>query len=94
MWIVLGGTSDDSAAWLRTGEGLSALWLKATEGNLSVIPLSQPVEVEQTRITLRRENSFGFLPMPHLVVRVGWQTLGRNQLARSPRRPLGDVLIG
>ena len=91
--IVLGGTSDDSAAWLRTGEGLSALWLKATEGNLSVIPLSQPVEVEQTRITLRREILRGLL-MPHLVVRVGWQTLGRNQLARSPRRPLGDVLIG
>ena len=90
--IVLGGTSDDSAAWLRTGEGLSALWLMATEGNLSVIPLSQPVEVEQTRITLRREILRGLL-MPHLVVRVGWQTLGRGQLARSPRRPVGDVLM-
>ena len=90
--IVLGGTSDDSSAWLRTGEGLSALWLKATEGNLSVIPLSQPVEVERTRTALRREILRGLL-MPHLVVRVGWQTLGRGQLARSPRRPVGDVLM-
>ena len=33
--IVLAGTTDDAGAWLRTGEGLSALWLKATEGGLS-----------------------------------------------------------
>jgi hypothetical protein len=91
--IVLGGTSDDTGAWLRTGEGLSALWLKATEGNLSVIPLSQPVEVEQTRNTLRREILKGLL-MPHLVVRIGWQTIGRSHLPRSPRRPVEDVLRG
>jgi hypothetical protein len=90
--IVLGAASDDTAAWLRTGEALSALWLKATEGNLSVIPLSQPVEVEQTRTTLRRDILRGLL-MPHLVVRVGWQAIGRGQLPRSPRRPVGDVLI-
>ncbi len=90
--IVLGAPSDDTSAWVRTGEGLSALWLKATEGNLSVIPLSQPAEVEQTRTTLHRDILRGLL-MPHLVVRVGWQAIGRSQLPRSPRRPVDDVLI-
>jgi len=89
--IVLGGTADDAGAWLRTGEGLSALWLKATEGGLSVVPLSQPVEVEQTRKALRREVLGGLL-VPHLVLRIGWQAIGRSQLPRSPRRAVDDVL--
>lgn len=89
--IVLGGTADDAGAWLRTGEGLSALWLRATEGGLSVVPLSQPVEVEQTRKALRREVLGGLL-VPHLVLRIGWQAIGRSQLPRSPRRPVEDVL--
>jgi hypothetical protein len=89
--IVLGGTADDASAWLRTGEGLSALWLKATRGGLSVVPLSQPVEVEQTRNALRREVLGGLL-VPHLVVRIGWQAIGRSQLPHSPRRPVNDVL--
>ena len=89
--IVLGGTADDASAWLRTGEGLSALWLKATEGSLSVLPLCQPIEVEQTRLTLRREILGGLL-MPHLVVRIGWQAIGRSEQPPSPRRPVDEVL--
>lgn len=89
--IVLGGTSDDAGAWLRTGEGLSALWLRATQGALSVVPLSHAVEVERTRATLRHE-LLGGLVIPHIVLRVGWQTIGRSELPKSPRRPVDDVL--
>ncbi len=89
--VVLGGTADNAQAWLRTGEGLSALWLKATAGDLSVVPLSQPVEVEQTRHRLRREVLGGLL-IPHVVLRIGWQAIGRSELPRSPRRPVDDVL--
>ena len=89
--IVLGGVSDDAESWLRTGEGLSALWRAATEGDLSVVPLSQPIEVEHTRSRLRRE-VLGGLVTPHLVLRLGWQAIGRSQLPESPRRPLGDVI--
>lgn len=89
--IVLGGTADDAPAWLRTGEGLSALWLEATRGSLSVLPLCQPIAVEQTRLTLRREILGGLL-MPHLVVRIGWQAIGRSEQPPSPRRPVADVL--
>jgi len=89
--VVLGGTGDSPSAWLRTGEGLSALWLKATEGDLSVVPLSQPIELEQVRSRLRREVLKGLL-LPHLVVRIGWQAIGRSDLPVSPRRPVDDVL--
>jgi len=89
--IVLGGTADAVGTWLRTGEALSALWLEATEGGLSVVPLSRPVEVEQTRTSLRREVLGGLL-MPHLVLRIGWQSIGRSQLPPSPRRPVEDGL--
>lgn len=90
--IVLGGTADDARSWLRTGEGLSALWLLATEGNLSVVPLSQPVEIEQTRGTLRREVLGGAFT-PDIIVRIGWQAIGRSELPQSPRRPVDDVLL-
>jgi hypothetical protein len=89
--VALGGDSDDPAHWLRTGEGLSALWLRATRDGLSVVPLSLPVEVEATRDGLRDE-VLGQCHSPHLLVRIGWQAIGRSQLPRTPRRPVDDVL--
>jgi hypothetical protein len=88
--IVLGGDSDDPIAWLRTGEGLSALWLRASRSGLSVVPLSQPVEVPTTRAELSAQLA-GSLE-PHLLVRLGWQAIGRSELPRTPRRPVGEVL--
>jgi nitroreductase len=38
--VVLFDTVDDPHAWLRAGEGLSAMWLAAEEGGLSLVPLS------------------------------------------------------
>ena len=90
--VVLGGAADDVASWLRTGEALSALWLAATADGLSVVPLSQPVEVAETRSTLRHQVLGGDLE-PHLLVRIGWQAIGRSELPRTPRRPVTDVLL-
>lgn len=89
--VVLGGETDDAAAWLRTGEALSALWLAATRDGLSVVPLSQVVEVDETRNALQMTLLAG-TALPHLLVRVGWQPIGRRELARTPRRPVADVL--
>ncbi|RYE80293.1 MAG: hypothetical protein EOO74_02375 [Myxococcales bacterium] len=88
--LVLGGDTDDIGAWLRTGEGLSALWLRATRDNLSVVPLGQPIEVDQTRREIR-ESVLHSAMHPHLVVRIGWQAIGRSELPRTPRRPLDQV---
>jgi hypothetical protein len=90
--VVLCATEDDPAAWLRAGEGLSALWLHAVRQGLSVVPLSQVVEVPETRAALRHE-VLGGLAQPLLLLRVGWQAISRSHLVSTPRRPLGDVLL-
>jgi nitroreductase len=83
---------DESLSWLRCGEALSALWLHATREGLSVVPLSQVVEVAETRAVLRHELLGGYAH-PLLLLRIGWQAIGRSQLVPTPRRPLDDVLL-
>jgi hypothetical protein len=90
--IVLCADDDAPTAWLRAGEGLSALWLHAVRQGLSVVPLSQVVEVAETRAALRHE-VFGGLVEPLLLLRVGWQAIGRSHLVPTPRRSLDDVLL-
>jgi hypothetical protein len=90
--LVLCGEADDDAAWLRTGQALSALWLAATRDGLAVVPLSQVIEVEETRAALQ-VSLLGDLTHPHLLVRVGWQPIGRRELVRTPRRSLSEVVI-
>jgi len=89
--VVLCGYADEPADWLRTGEALSALWLRAALDGLSVVPLSQVIEVEETRMALQHE-VLGGLAVPHLLVRLGWQELSRSQLLRTKRRQVADVL--
>jgi hypothetical protein len=89
--LIMRGGSDEVDAWLRTGEGLSALWLLATRDGLTVVPLSQAIELDETRKALRADVLRG-LGHPHLLVRVGWQAISRGTLPRTPRRPLDDVL--
>lgn len=89
--VALGGVADDVASWLRTGQGMSALWLEAAREGMSVIPMSQPIEVESTRRRIARDVLDGAFE-PHLLLRVGWQAIGRRDLPRTPRRPLDDVL--
>lgn len=89
--IVLGGPSEERAAWLATGAGLSAMWIRAERGGLSLVPLTQPMEVAETRNALAVEVLAQQL-VPHLVVRVGWLPIGRRQFPRTPRHPLADLL--
>jgi nitroreductase len=91
--LVISTTDDGPLSWLRAGASLSALWLKATSNGLSVVPLSQLVEVERTRVALER-----LMPpparVPQLLARVGWQEIGREELPRTPRRPVDELLRG
>lgn len=89
--IVLGTAADSRSAWLRAGEALSSLWLAATQKGLSVVPISQPIEVPETRAELRHR-VLGEDLSPHLLLRIGWQAIGRSEVPRTPRRPLADVL--
>ncbi|KAA1417807.1 hypothetical protein F0U44_16105 [Nocardioides humilatus] len=89
--IVIGAEVDEPAAWLQSGEALSSMWLRATREGLSVVPLSLPADVDAVRTTLRHDETHGAV-VPHVLVRIGWQAIGRSQLPRTPRRPLAEVL--
>jgi hypothetical protein len=84
--------SDDTLAWLRCGESLSAVWLRATQDGMALLPLSQVFEVERTRAAVH-EDVLGRLAVPQLLVRVGWPALGAPPLPPSPRRPVSDLLV-
>lgn len=91
--LLLLGTEDDApTGWLRTGQALGALWLEATRAGLSVVPVSQVIEVAAVRDEIEERLVAGAF-RPHLLLRVGWQSIGRSDLPRTPRRPLGDVLV-
>lgn len=89
--LVLCAVDDGPTSWLLTGEVLCRLWVRAMQEGLSLVPLSQPVEVDQTRTALGA--LIGRDTHPQLVVRIGWQEIGRSPLPPTPRRPLSDVLV-
>lgn len=89
--IAFGSNADDPIGWLRTGQAMSAAWLEATRQGLSVVPMTRPIEDDETRDEITRDvlgNAF----VPHVLLRVGWQAMGRRELPRTPRRPLSEVL--
>lgn len=88
--IVLSSSRDSTADWLFTGEGLSALWLRATRGGLSVVPLTQVIEVPETRSALQHE-VLDQVTIPQLLLRLGWQPISRSDVPHTPRRPLADI---
>ncbi|MCW2867822.1 MAG: hypothetical protein JWR20_2010, partial [Marmoricola sp.] len=90
--VVLCTADDDRTSWVRAGQSLGALWLTAHLAGLAIVPLSAVTEVRETRRALRDEVFHGGL-CPQLLVRVGWQQMGRATLPRTSRRPLADVLM-
>ena len=88
--IAICSAADDLMSWLGAGEALSALWLQATHDGLSIVPLSQVVEVDETRQALHQD-VFDGMARPQILVRVGWSETTRTRLGRTPRRPVDEV---
>jgi hypothetical protein len=63
----------------------------ATTAGLALVPLSQVIEVPETRSAFQTE-VLGSLAHPLLLVRVGWRSTARPLPARTPRRPVSEVL--
>jgi hypothetical protein len=82
---------DDTLSRLRAGEGLSVLWLRATTEGMSIVPMSEVVEMPDARAALSTE-VLGGLVHPQLLLRVGWQLIGDWEELRSARRPMSQVL--
>ena len=83
-------SSDDPVSRIRAGEALSAVWLQATRDHLSLVPLSQALEVPETRRTLQ-EKILDDKAVAQIVLRVGWPPPSRSALSRTPRRMLDDI---
>lgn len=90
--LIICTSSDDTISRVRAGEALSAVWLHATRESLSVVPLSQAIEVDETRRRLQLE-VLGDLAFPQILLRVGWLPITRSELAPTPRRPLDEVRV-
>ncbi len=90
LLLVLGTSSDDTLSQLRAGEAASAVLLHATALGLATCPLSQPLEVGETRAAVRDQVLGGTLS-PQLVLRIGWAPTG-PPLPTTPRRPVDDTI--
>lgn len=89
--LALATAGDDTVSRLRAGEAASAALLVATELGLATCPLSQVLEVADTRQAVATdvlEDS----AMPQLLIRVGWAPTTAGRLPSSPRRPLTEVV--
>jgi hypothetical protein len=89
--LVVCTSSDDVISRVRAGEALSAVWLRATHENMALVPLSQAIEVDETREELQSD-VLGGLAFAQVLIRVGWLPLSRNELPMTGRRPLSEVV--
>jgi len=87
---ILWGTEDEPDNWLRAGEGLSSAWLTATRLGVSVVPLSGVVEVEGTRLTVRR--LLAGLGFPYLVLRLGLADPAHAGPPHTPRLATEEIV--
>lgn len=89
--IVLTTASDDPGAVLRAGEATSAVLLAATSHGVASTPLSQPLEISQTRRSISTDIG-GLERFPQLLIRLGWPLPDAPALPPVPRRSLDFVL--
>jgi nitroreductase len=86
------GTKDDSTlARLRAGEATSLVLLSATAQGLASCPITEPLEISETRDAVQIE-VFGMSGFPQMLLRVGWAPVNADPLPATPRRPLEDVV--
>ena len=67
--LLLGTDADSREAWLRAGEGLEHLLLEVERHGYAVSPITQLIEMPNTRAMLRRE--LRLTMQPHVLLRVG-----------------------
>jgi nitroreductase len=90
--LMVSTPTDAPLQWLRAGEVTSAILLTATRNGLATTPLSQPLEVPETRDVLRSVVGGG--GHPQILLRIGWPTPGAAELPATSRRPLAEVVAG
>jgi nitroreductase len=89
--LALGTAKDDRLAQLRAGEATSAVLLTATAMGLACCPITEPLEIPETRNAVRAD-VFGSSGYPQMLLRVGWAPVNADPLPATPRRELSDVV--
>ncbi|MCI4675106.1 Acg family FMN-binding oxidoreductase [Candidatus Mycolicibacterium alkanivorans] len=90
VMLALGTETDDDMARLRAGEATSLVLLSATAMGLSSCPVTEPLEIAETRDAVRAD-VFGTSGYPQMLLRVGWAAVNADPLPATPRRPVPDV---
>jgi nitroreductase len=89
--LALGTNDDDDLARLRAGEATSLVLLTATALGLASSPVTEPLEIGETREAIRAD-AFGAEVFPQMLVRVGWTPINADPLPSTPRRSLDEVV--
>jgi nitroreductase len=91
--VVALGTSDDSElSRLRAGEATSLVLLSATAAGLASCPITEPLELPETRARVR-DHVFGGDSAPQMLIRIGWAPVNADPLPVTPRRNLHEVFV-
>ncbi|MCV7166692.1 Acg family FMN-binding oxidoreductase [Mycobacterium stomatepiae] len=89
--LALGTRADDRLARLRAGEATSVVLLTATSMGLASCPVTEPLEIPETRAAVHSE-IFGGMSYPQMLLRVGWAPINADPLPSTPRRELTDFV--
>ncbi|MFJ5775184.1 Acg family FMN-binding oxidoreductase [Streptomyces sp. NPDC093094] len=84
--VILGTEEDRPADWMRAGQAMQRVLLRATLDGLATSPMSQPLEWPELRPTAR--DPLSPIGHVHMLIRLGYGPAGEA----TPRRPAGDVL--
>ena len=89
--LALGTVEDDPLSRLRAGEATSLVLLTATAQGLASCPITEPLEVAETRAAVRAD-VFGAEGHPQMLLRIGWAPVNADPLPSTPRRALSDYV--
>ena len=85
--LILGSQGDDPVDWMRVGQALEHVLLRAQASGLCVSYLNQPIEVAETRS--RVADIAGLEGHPQVILRVGFG----EGVRPTPRRGVSKVLL-
>ena len=91
MVLALGTKDDSELSRLRAGEATGLVLLTATALGLASCPVTEPLEIVETREAVQ-DDVFGGDGYAQMLLRVGWAPVNAEPLPSTPRRPLADVV--
>ncbi|MGK2881770.1 MAG: Acg family FMN-binding oxidoreductase [Mycobacterium sp.] len=85
--LALGTACDGRLDRLRSGEATSAVLLTATVKGLATCPITEVLELPETREQIRISD-FAGMQYPQMLIRLGWAPINADPLPATPRRPV------